>query len=395
MIQECLIFLSLFIIAYLSSVLFFKYISPKEKKELKAQRDKLFKDVEKLLKRENFIEVIETFDQIAAISEKLGELGISDEFKERANNIRRQLGQEVKADLSASQDEINAFIQQLLVGPYNLTTSGGAPEAEIIAAVPQAVGAPPKSLMEEGEEILARLAKFKGEGAPELVSTSPPPIKVAPPPRVSSMGPPSATSAPPSAPPINPPIAVPSSPRAPPMAPTSAAPVGPPVAVPSPPRAPSMAPTSAAPVGPPVAVPSPPRAPPAAAPLPTVPSAAPFTTTTPPPMAFPVDGPEVPSINPVDDVEILDSMEEPLIQGVETFIPSEPEIKTDKKKKKTSKKDEKAEILARIKQELPYLPDKKKKNIVKELLKRPEGKLRETWFKVYVHKNKQYVTKSG
>ncbi len=57
--------------------------------------------------------------------------------------------------------------------------------------------------------------------------------------------------------------------------------------------------------------------------------------------------------------------------------------------------DEKVEILARIKQELPYLPDKKKKNMVKELLKRPEGKLRDPWFKVYVHKNKQSVTKSG
>ncbi|MHA1271151.1 MAG: hypothetical protein ACTSPY_15260 [Candidatus Helarchaeota archaeon] len=43
-----------------------------------------------------------------------------------------------------------------------------------------------------------------------------------------------------------------------------------------------------------------------------------------------------------------------------------------------------------IKRELPKIPNKKIKFIVNELLKRPKGKLRDTWFKVYVHKNKQY-----
>ena len=31
--------------------------------------------------------------------------------------------------------------------------------------------------------------------------------------------------------------------------------------------------------------------------------------------------------------------------------------------------------------------------VLKELLKRPAGKLRETWFQVYIHKNKKYTTK--
>ncbi|MBD3229428.1 MAG: hypothetical protein GF329_14685 [Candidatus Lokiarchaeota archaeon] len=52
--------------------------------------------------------------------------------------------------------------------------------------------------------------------------------------------------------------------------------------------------------------------------------------------------------------------------------------------------DEKKEIIEMIRAELPKLPKKKVKYIVKELLKREKGKLRNTWFKVYVHKNKKY-----
>ncbi|MHA1695572.1 MAG: hypothetical protein ACTSUG_09935 [Candidatus Helarchaeota archaeon] len=52
--------------------------------------------------------------------------------------------------------------------------------------------------------------------------------------------------------------------------------------------------------------------------------------------------------------------------------------------------DEKEELIAMIKKELPKLPKKKIKYIVQELMKRPKGRLRNTWFKVYVHKNKQY-----
>jgi len=373
LIQELFIFLSLLITAYLTSVLFFKYVSPKEKRELKTQRDKLFKDVEKLLKKENFIEVIDAFDQIAGVSEKLGELGIADEFKERANNIRRQLGQEVKADLSASQEEINAFIQLLLVGPY-----GESPDAVIIAAAPQVGDTQSKSLIEEGEEIIARLAKFKGEAGSEPTVTlppigSPPPspsITASPPPP--PMAPPVAVTSLPHAPPTSPPIAFPSPPNAVPMAP--------PVAIPSPPKAPPMPPPAAPPAAPPIATPV---------------SPAPFYTPEPAPMTFAIDEPEIPSISPVDEVEIIESMEEPHVSGLGAFTASEPELGTDKedKIKKPSKKDEKAAILSRIEQELPYLPDKKKKNIIKELLKRPDGKLRETWFKVYVHKNKQYATK--
>ncbi|TFF86942.1 MAG: hypothetical protein EU551_00030 [Promethearchaeota archaeon] len=53
-------------------------------------------------------------------------------------------------------------------------------------------------------------------------------------------------------------------------------------------------------------------------------------------------------------------------------------------------KDEKNQLIEMIKKELPKIPKKKINHIVKELLKRPAGKLRDTWFKVYVHKNKKY-----
>ena len=58
--------------------------------------------------------------------------------------------------------------------------------------------------------------------------------------------------------------------------------------------------------------------------------------------------------------------------------------------KKNGSKDEKQELIEMIKEELPKIPMKKIKYIVNELLKRPEGKLRSTWFKVYIHKNKKY-----
>jgi len=58
--------------------------------------------------------------------------------------------------------------------------------------------------------------------------------------------------------------------------------------------------------------------------------------------------------------------------------------------KKEKPKDEREELIEMIKRELPKIPKKKIKFIVNELLKRPKGKLRDTWFKVYVHKNKQY-----
>jgi len=52
--------------------------------------------------------------------------------------------------------------------------------------------------------------------------------------------------------------------------------------------------------------------------------------------------------------------------------------------------DEKQKLMDLIKKELPKLPKKKIKYIITELMKRPEGKLRDTWLKVYVHKNQQY-----
>ncbi|NVM29017.1 MAG: hypothetical protein HWN65_09235, partial [Candidatus Helarchaeota archaeon] len=118
----------------------------------------------------------------------------------------------------------------------------------------------------------------------------------------------------------------------------------------------------------------------------------------PPPMAPPSAVPFTPSISdlpPAEGTDGLEVLEEPGVQGLDTFIGAEPATMKTEKKKKPRKKDEKAELLERLQEELPYLPDKMKKNIIKELFKRPEGKLRETWFKVYVHKNKQYATKPG
>jgi len=370
----------LVIITYTS---FFKYISPKEKKELKTQRDKLFKDVEKLLKKENFLEVIDAFDQIAEISEKLGELGVADEFKDRANNLRRKLGQEVKSDISVSQEEINGFIKKLLIGPFRDIQA-----AEILTVSPSPVASGgTRSLIEEGEEILARLKKFKGEEgvtSPGLpIAATPPPMT---PPKATPTGPPIAATPPPMAPPNTTPAGPPIAATPPPMTPPKATPAGPPITATPPP----MTPPKATPTGPPIAsnLPPVPSAPPTTSPPNFPPNTNSLETT---PVAFPV--PHVPPEN-IQEFQLLDEIEEPQVQGIDTFIESEPEVPViQETKKKSSKKNEKSEWMARIERELPYLPDKKKKGILKELLKRPEGKLRETWLKVYIHKNKQYAAK--
>ncbi|NVM54105.1 MAG: hypothetical protein HWN66_10430 [Candidatus Helarchaeota archaeon] len=342
MIQELLVFLSLLLVGFTASLLFFKYVSPKEKKELKSERDKLIKSVEKLLKKENYIEVIETFDKIAEVSEKLGDLGVSDEFRERANNLRRKLGQEVKAGTGASLTDINLFIQQLIRGPFETQA------IEITQAIAQPGGT--RTLIEEGEEILSRLSRLKGEPSAETATTTPPM--------------PSMTARPP-------PMAPPTTPSPPPMAPPVAA------------RPPPMAPPSAKPA---------PMTFPTAKPAPMFPPKAESTTTTSSkPIAIPFA--DVPPTAVDTKLELIDELDEPQVRGMDAFLGTEPAVTKAEKKKKPSKKDEKSEILNRLAQELPYLPEKMKKNIIKELLKRPEGKLRDTWFKVYVHKNKQYATK--
>jgi hypothetical protein len=53
-------------------------------------------------------------------------------------------------------------------------------------------------------------------------------------------------------------------------------------------------------------------------------------------------------------------------------------------------KDEKEQLIEMIKKELPRIPNRRINQLVRELLKRPAGKLRDTWFKVYVHKNRRY-----
>ncbi|NVM31489.1 MAG: hypothetical protein HWN65_21805, partial [Candidatus Helarchaeota archaeon] len=233
MILELLIFLGSLITSITASTLFFKYVTPKEKKELKSEREKLFKEVERHLKKENFLDVIGTFDRIADISEKLGELGISDEFRDRANNLRRKLGQEVKSDVSTSQVEIGIFIQQLLRGPYGIAevVEVAQPMARPTVqpmAQPGVVEAPSRSLMEEGEEILARLKRLKGEApaeeaAPSIIASAPPmpsPAAAIPP----SMRPPVAAPPPPLAPPRTTPPLVPPRTPGPPMTSPVAAP---------------------------------------------------------------------------------------------------------------------------------------------------------------------------
>ncbi len=355
MITAFLIWLCLLSIGTLSGVLFFKYLSPKETKDLKSQRDRLFKEVEKLIKKENYLEVIEVFDQIAEISEKLGDTAVVEEFQERANTLREALGQEVKIDTTDSTEKINLFLMDLMKGPFgenqviqltHIVSAAASPQisapptpAAVPAAAPAVIIEPaPKSLLEEGAEILARLKKFKGEESEEEAIPAAAILSAEP---LSSATPPS-----------------------------------------DPPRilssAPPMPPSAVPPAVPPRAVSPPPPMPPSA-----VPPAAPPSVT---PVAFPV--PEMAS----DQVEIIEEGDEPQIQGMEAFMGVEPEIQTTDLKKKGAKKDEKTEISERLEAELPYLPDKLKKNIIKELLKRPAGKLRETWFQVYIHKNKKYAT---
>jgi len=109
-------------------------------------------------------------------------------------------------------------------------------------------------------------------------------------------------------------------------------------------------------------------------------------------MAIPVRSPVEPSSSvtsaiPLSETPIPGLIEEPqLIQVPEpASAVSAPRIGTP------SLKDEKNEILARLNQELPKLPENEKGSILEELMKRPAGKLRETWFKIIVHKNKQYA----
>jgi hypothetical protein len=109
-------------------------------------------------------------------------------------------------------------------------------------------------------------------------------------------------------------------------------------------------------------------------------------------MAIPIHRPAEPSSSdtsaiPLPETPLPGVIEEP--QVIQVSEPasgvSEPRIGAP------SLKDEKNEILARLKQELPYLPENEKGFILEELMKRPAGKLRETWFKIIVHKNKQYA----
>jgi len=392
------------ILAIMSAIqLFFKYLTPREKKELKLQRDKLFRDVEKLLKKgdkESILQVINTFESLEEISDKLGDFSLVNELRERSNNLRRQLGLEAKGDLGISAQEINKFIQQLMRGPYGKGTiielalpEGQAPQME--------ESAKPKSLLEEGAEILARLRSIRGEDVEEkptvLFPPAQPGISEAPAMETSSLGEePSVINLPP---PIMPPRAS----QSPPMAPSpSAAPPMAPLPF-TPPPVPPMAQPAAPPRTPfapprPIAVPiHSPAILPAAAPPSKVPSKAPLPFTAPPP------GPPRPIAVPIQPRVESSSRGANAISLPETPLPRETdepqviqvsEIVSDVSEPKPgvpSLKDEKSEILARLNQELPYLPENEKGSILEELMKRPAGKLRETWFKIIVHKNKQYA----
>ncbi|HUX99548.1 MAG TPA: hypothetical protein VMV49_08350 [Candidatus Deferrimicrobium sp.] len=462
MIQGVIIIISQLFLVLITSFLFFKYISPKEEKELKNQRKILFKDVEKHLKEENYLMVVEIFDLITEISNQIGDSSTADEFRDRADGLRRTIGIQVP---SASQSpQINSSIP---------TTQ-------------QAIGvsSPNKQLMVESAEILNRLKKSKGESPdePPLSSAGSPPPRAPMPP----MAPPSAGFPPPRAP--MPPMAPPALPIAPPpraappppMAPPSAgfppprAPM-PPMAPPAlpvapPPRAappPSMAPP-ALPVAPPPSispppfVPNPPPTPSAVPPpfIPQPPPTAPLPPIEPPDTGFEIasDGtipelePEILTSSPIEPEIEMPPVQEikpevmaflaselepavinhsskpppimptkesssaiphlaapPLIHTPKTnhqpdlfesfnypppfeeISSTEPEDVQGKQEKPSGKKDEKAEILAKLNEELPYLPYKLKKEILKELLKRPAGKIRDTWLKVYIHKNKEYA----
>jgi len=392
------------ILAIMSAIqLFFKYLTPREKKDLKLQRDKLFRDVEKLLKKgdkESILQVINTFEALEELSDKLGDFSLVNELRERSNNLRRQLGLEAKGDLGISAQEINKFIQQLMRGPYGKGTiielalpEGQSPQME--------ESAKPKSLLEEGAEILARLRSIRGEDVEEkptvLFPPAQPGISEAPAMETSSLGEePSVINLPP---PIMPPRAS----QSPPMAPSpSAAPPMAPLPF-TPPPVPPMAQPAAPPRTPfapprPIAVPiQSPAILPAAAPPSKAPSKAPLPFTAPPP------GPPRPIAVPIQPRVESSSSGANAISLPETPLPRETdepqviqvsEIVSDVSEPKPgvpSLKDEKSEILARLNQELPYLPENEKGSILEELMKRPAGKLRETWFKIIVHKNKQYA----
>jgi hypothetical protein len=392
------------ILAIMSAIqLFFKYLTPREKKDLKLQRDKLFRDVEKLLKKgdkESILQVINTFEALEELSDKLGDFSLVNELRERSNNLRRQLGLEAKGDLGISAQEINKFIQQLMRGPYGKGTiielalpEGQSPQME--------ESAKPKSLLEEGAEILARLRSIRGEDVEEkptvLFPPAQPGISEAPAMETSSLGEePSVINLPP---PIMPPRAS----QSPPMAPSpSAAPPMAPLPF-TPPPVPPMAQPAAPPRTPfapprPIAVPiHSPAILPAAAPPSKAPSKAPLPFTAPPP------GPPRPIAVPIQPRVESSSSGANAISLPETPLPRETdepqviqvsEIVSDVSEPKPgvpSLKDEKSEILARLNQELPYLPENEKGSILEELMKRPAGKLRETWFKIIVHKNKQYA----
>ena len=397
------------ILAIMSAMqLFFKYLTPREKKDLKLQRDKLFRDVEKLLKKgdkESILQVINTFESLEELSDKLGDFSLVNELRERSNNLRRQLGLEAKGDLGISAQEINKFIQQLMRGPYGKGTiidlalpEGQAPQME--------ESAKPKSLLEEGAEILARLRSIRGEDVEEkptvLFPPAQPGISEAPAIETSSLGEDSSVINLP--PPIMPPRAsqsppmAPSPSAAPPMAPLPfTPPLSPPMAPPAaPPRTPFAPPLVAPPR--PIAVPiQSPAILPAATPPSKAPSKGPLPFTAPPP------GPPRPIAVPIQPRVESSSRGPNAISLPETPLPRETdepqviqvsEIVGDVLEPKPgvpSLKDEKNEILARLNQELPYLPENEKGSILEELMKRPAGKLRETWFKIIVHKNKQYA----
>jgi len=365
-------------------LLFFKYISPKEKKELKLQRDKQFREVERLLKKgdkESILQVIQILDSLEEISDKLGDFGLITEFRERSNNLRRQLGLEVKASLGGSVQDINKFIQQLMRGPYG---KGAMIEISMIGAAASGgeVGSSSKSLVEEGEEILARLRslrKEKGEEKPVILFPSTQegvvetPLTQTTPLTESS----SSEEAPPviklPVPKLPPKISVPPPPMPPSAVPASSK---------SPPRGsiPSIRPPPR-PMEGPIENPIPPFRPPPLEPVSSTASPKKSPQTPFRPVAMPIENPI--KVPPSEGISVAErEIEEPQIL---------PPSKISSKIEVPVVPDEKSEILARLNKELPLLPENEKYNIVEELLKRPAGKLRETWFKIVVHKNKQYA----
>ncbi|MFX1297783.1 MAG: hypothetical protein ACFFD2_23420 [Promethearchaeota archaeon] len=117
---ELSIFVGLLFIGFFTFSLFVKYITPKERKELKSKRDGLIKEIERLIIKENFLEVIEVFDEFTSISKKLGDNATADEFQERAETLRRYLGQGDKFGSAVAQEKINIFIESLMKGPFGI-----------------------------------------------------------------------------------------------------------------------------------------------------------------------------------------------------------------------------------------------------------------------------------